>query len=156
MSLDLLWVLLLIVLVNVAPFIAHLLLHERLAWPLDFGFVLKDGKRLFGDHKTPRGVAAAMALGAVFAPLFGWHFTLGLGAGAAAMAGDLLSSFLKRRWGEEDGKPHWLVDQFFEALFPALLLFYLGGVNWQDLLGAVLLFLPIGYLGARFVHFLLW
>jgi CDP-2,3-bis-(O-geranylgeranyl)-sn-glycerol synthase len=54
------------------------------------------------------------------APLIGLNFEIGLLVAAAAMAGDLLSSFLKRRFGLASSSKATGLDQIPEALFPLL------------------------------------
>ena len=82
---------------NGAPIIATKLLGARLAAPLDGGVRLRDGARLFGASKTVRGVVASVGCSALVAPLLGFDWEVGAGFAAASLAGDLLSSFLKRR-----------------------------------------------------------
>ncbi len=61
-----------------------------------------------------------MLAAAFAAPLLGFAWSLGLVIGAAAMAGDLFSSFLKRRLGMPPSSRAWGLDQIPESLFPAL------------------------------------
>src|SRR5581483_10835306 len=110
--------LLLLLAANAAPWILGRLLGARFGWPLDFGATLPDRRRLFGDHKTWRGLAGgALACGLV-ASLFGLRFSLGVWFGALALAGDALSSLIKRRLGFAPGRDVPVVDQLPEALLP--------------------------------------
>jgi CDP-archaeol synthase len=54
------------------------------------------------------------------APLIGLQFKIGLLVAATAMAGDLLSSFLKRRFDLAPSTKATGLDQIPEALFPLL------------------------------------
>ncbi|MEE9164043.1 MAG: CDP-archaeol synthase, partial [Thermoplasmata archaeon] len=89
--------------------------------PMDFGAKLRDGRRVFGDGKTWRGFIGGgligVALGTIMwastLPFPGTPFSYGpfpvfLGIVAAlsfgALLGDLLGSFLKRRWGIDRGE----------------------------------------------------
>jgi CDP-2,3-bis-(O-geranylgeranyl)-sn-glycerol synthase len=54
------------------------------------------------------------------APLIGLQFKIGLLVAATTMAGDLLSSFLKRRFGLASSSRATGLDQIPEALFPLL------------------------------------
>jgi CDP-2,3-bis-(O-geranylgeranyl)-sn-glycerol synthase len=54
------------------------------------------------------------------APLFGIAWTIGFVVGLAAMAGDLASSFVKRRIGLPPSSRALGLDQIPESLFPAL------------------------------------
>jgi hypothetical protein len=72
-------------------------LGKRLAAPLDFGLELADGKRLFGSHKTWRGLAGGILACALVAPLVGLGAATGAASGALALLDDALSSAVKRR-----------------------------------------------------------
>lgn len=110
--------LLLLLTANALPWMLGRLLGARLGWPLDLGATLPDGHRLLGDHKTWRGLlGGALACGLV-AVLFGVGFDLGVSFGALALAGDALSSLLKRRLGRAPGRDVPVVDQLPEALLP--------------------------------------
>jgi CDP-2,3-bis-(O-geranylgeranyl)-sn-glycerol synthase len=98
-----------------------LMLGRRLAAPLDFGLELPDGKRLFGAHKTWRGLAAGIFACALAAPLVGLDVASGAAFGAAALLGDALSSAIKRRLALEPGAEVLGLDQLPEALLPLVL-----------------------------------
>jgi CDP-2,3-bis-(O-geranylgeranyl)-sn-glycerol synthase len=93
-------------------------LGQRLAWPLDFGLELADGKRLFGSHKTWRGLAAGTLACALVAPLVGLGAGSGAVFGALALLGDALSSAVKRRLSLRPGVEIIGLDQLPEALLP--------------------------------------
>ena len=82
---------------NGAPVLFARLLGARFAHPIDGGIVLRDGHPLLGRSKTWRGLAAAILLAACAAVLIRLPWQLGALAAASAMAGDCLSSFVKRR-----------------------------------------------------------
>ena len=107
---------------------------------IDFGKSLSDGKRLFGDGKTYRGVLA----GVVFGTFVGFVIAL-LDVGGiplsfrskmiaafllsvGTLVGDAAGSFLKRRMGISHGSQHEFFDQ----------LLFLGGA----LLFASFVYLP--------------
>lgn len=92
--------------------------------PVDGGRTWKDGRRVFGDGKTWRGLLLAPPLAAgVFtavdvlvpagypfvdlAAAPPWTFAFALALGYGALVGDLAESFAKRRLGKERGAP-WL------------------------------------------------
>lgn len=112
--------LLLIVAANGAPVVATRLLGERGAHPLDGGRVLADGHRLFGHSKTWRGVLAATLTTSIGATLLDWPWLLGVTVSLAAMLGDLLSSFIKRRLGMASSSMAPGLDQIPESLLPSL------------------------------------
>ena len=121
-TLLLLKVLVLLGVANGAPIIATKLFKHRLAMPLDGGLRLRDGRPLFGESKTIRGIVVSIVCTAVAAALFGFDLILGAELAAASMAGDLLASFLKRRFGLKVHAQAIGLDQIPEALLPLLVL----------------------------------
>jgi CDP-diglyceride synthetase len=113
-------VLALTALANGVPVLANRILGALGAAPLDGGVRLPDGRPLFGASKTLRGVVLGVLASTAGAPLVGLSWTIGLSAGAAAMAGDLCSSFLKRRLGRPPSSRASGLDQVPESLFPFL------------------------------------
>jgi CDP-2,3-bis-(O-geranylgeranyl)-sn-glycerol synthase len=107
---------------------------DRWAAPLDFGLLLWDGKRLLGSHKTWRGFVAGVAASGLVGSFVGLDPLVGTGIGAAALAGDALSSAIKRRLDRRPGTEIWGLDQIPEALLP-LWIFRepLGLSPWQVL-----------------------
>lgn len=122
--------LILVVLANAAPLFARLLLGGRFAFPVDGGAIFSDGQPILGASKTVRGVVISGIVCMLGAELFGLSWSTGLLIGLAAMAGDLFSSFIKRRLGKPAGTSVAVLDQVPESLFPALLVkskFHLTG-----------------------------
>ncbi len=140
---------------NLLPPLASLALGDRLARPLDHGATWFDGRPLFGPHKTIRGILASLAGCTLAFPLFGVSWQTAMCAAGLLMAGDLLSSFIKRRLRLASGESVFGLDQIFEALLPAL---YLGARMqaplWQALL-ALAAFLPVAHAGARFWKYII-
>lgn len=123
--------LILLVLANSAPWVVGRLFAGHWAWPLDCGCVLRDGMRLFGSHKTWRGLIAGAAVCAVAAPVLGLSWLTGAAFGAASLLGDTLSSAIKRRLALAPGHEVPGLDQLPEALLPLLVLapvLHLGAV----------------------------
>jgi len=118
--LSILQLLILAALANGTPVIAKKFLGAWAAWPLDGGVIFFDGRPLLGASKTGRGIVLGILASVAGAPLIGLPWMVGLRAGAAAMAGDLLSSFLKRRMGLESSGRASGLDQVPESLFPFL------------------------------------
>ena len=123
MSIDLLVVLRLVALLTVAngaPVIAARVLGRHLSFALDGGLEFFDRRPLFGKSKTVRGIAISILSSAVAAPALGFSWTIGAAVGAAAMAGDLVSSFIKRRLNLAPSSRATGLDQIPESLFPLL------------------------------------
>jgi CDP-2,3-bis-(O-geranylgeranyl)-sn-glycerol synthase len=106
---------------NGTPLFAKKVFGNSFAFPLDGGVLLWDRRRLFGASKTVRGVVLAVLLTAAAAPWLGLGASTGLAVGGAAMAGDLFSSFCKRRAGLSPSSRATGLDQIPEALLPLLL-----------------------------------
>jgi CDP-archaeol synthase len=119
-ALAMLQSLILVTAANGAPLLLARLVGARFAYPIDGGMVLCDGHPLLGRSKTWRGVAAAVLVTACAAVLMSLPWRLGALAAASAMAGDCLSSFVKRRFGLEPSSMTLGVDQVPESLFPAV------------------------------------
>ncbi len=90
---------LLIGVANGIPVIVKKLFGHLWAFPLDANRLFYDQRPLFGPSKTVRGVVFSLLVTAVCAPPLGVSWTHGMIIAAAAMFGDLLSSFTKRRAG---------------------------------------------------------
>ncbi len=134
--------------------------------PMDFGRVLRDGERLFGDGKTWRGLVGGTLSGAflgfllslpfVFvAPGSAWSFgkpleAFGVSAVLAlgALLGDLTGAFLKRRMHKPRGAKAPLLDQYDFVAGGILLSFlvpgwsvphFFSGDGWLGLLAIILI-----------------
>jgi CDP-2,3-bis-(O-geranylgeranyl)-sn-glycerol synthase len=105
---------------NGAPVMATKMMGPRWSFPLDGGVRFVDGKPLLGKSKTIRGIVLAILLSALAAIALGLHWAIGAVAGGAAMAGDLFSSFVKRRLNLAPSSRATGLDQIPESLFPLL------------------------------------
>ena len=103
---------------NGTPIIIEKVLGKFLAFPIDGGATLADGKPLLGSSKTLRGLALSILATTAFAPLIGLSWKVGALVAAMAMLGDLLSSFLKRRMGLAPSCQAIGFDQIPESLLP--------------------------------------
>jgi CDP-diglyceride synthetase len=112
--------LVLLAVANTAPLLGKRALGDRLAWPLDGGLTFVDGRPLFGASKTVRGLVLALLATAAAGALVGPDWRIGALVAAGAMAGDLLSSFLKRRFGLTPSSRATGLDQIPESLLPLL------------------------------------
>lgn len=110
----------LLTLANASPIVAKWVFGDKFAQPLDGNIRLVDGHPLFGASKTVRGMLMSLFITSVCAPLLGLKLVVGLLVASTAMAGDLLSSFLKRRLGLRPSSKAMGLDQIPESLFPLL------------------------------------
>ena len=133
--------LVLLTIANGVPVIAKRLLGDRLAWPLDGNARFIDGRPLFGASKTIRGLALAVVATGAVAPLLGLAVTTGVLVGAGAMAGDLVSSFTKRRLDFKPSSRATGLDQIPESLFPLVACSPMLGLNVLDVAAGTVIFL---------------
>jgi CDP-2,3-bis-(O-geranylgeranyl)-sn-glycerol synthase len=93
--------------------------------PLDFGKTFRDGRPIFGSHKTVRGFLAGLIIGTLvgvgeslvfadYSQLLGFMLSLG------AVVGDLVGAFVKRRVGLEPGALMPVIDQIDFVLLALL------------------------------------
>src|SRR5262249_8804200 len=113
-------VLILLSLANGSPVIAKRIFGDNYAAPVDGNARFSDGRQLVGPSKTIRGIVISLLVTALGAILLGLPFWLGLLVASTAMAGDLLSSFLKRRLHLAASSKATGLDQIPESLFPLL------------------------------------
>lgn len=132
--------LLLVIVANAVPWLIGRIVGQRWSAPLDCGWVLRDGQRLCGSHKTWRGVLTGSLAAGLLARALGLGFTLGAGFGALSLLGDALSSSIKRRLQLQPGSEVPGLDQLPEALLPLLVFAGSLHLSWQACLGAALLF----------------
>ena len=93
----LLQLLILLVVANGMAVVAKKLLGVAFARPLDGGALFVDGLPISGPAKTIRGVVVSLLATSVCAALMGLGWEVGTLIATFAMAGDLFSSFVKRR-----------------------------------------------------------
>ena len=118
--LHILQLLVLMTLANGAPIVAKKIFGPRFSFPLDAGTIVFDGRPLFGPSKTIRGILISVLITTGSAPLIGLDLTIGAIVAGAAMAGDLFSSFVKRRLNSPPSSQALGLDQVPESLFPML------------------------------------
>ena len=116
--------------------------------------MLGDGRRLFGPTKTIRGIVAAVAATGLIAPAVGFSFVSGVLLAAASMVGDLMSSFIKRRFGIASSDSALGLDQGLEALLPALILHQRFALTLVDVLVIGVAFFALNVLISRLLYWL--
>jgi len=144
--------LLLLAIANGAPVLAKRLMGGFLATPLDGGRTFLDGRPLLGASKTVRGILLSLIATALLAPLLGFAWTAGLLVGATAMAGDLLSSFVKRRMGLAPSARAFALDQIPESLLPALACMHLLALTPADVVAIAAVFWGVSVVLSRLLY----
>lgn len=105
--------------------------------PIDFGKNWRDGRRIFGNGKTFRGLLGGTACGIMtgliqmqFSPAWApFTLTVIITLSFGALLGDILKSFFKRRLGLERGAKFPLVDQL-DFVAGAWVLTYIFSPQW--------------------------
>ena len=136
----LLQLLILLAVANGTPVVAKKVLGDRLARPLDGGALFRDGRPVFGPSKTIRGIVLSLLVTPLVAVLMGLQWELGVLVAAAAMAGDLFSSFVKRRMTLPSGSMALGLDHLPESLLPLLASLLLLPLSLLDVLAGVAIF----------------
>ncbi len=129
---------------NGAPILVRQLLGLRFNHPVDNGYLLADGQPLFGYSKTWRGILAALLLTTPAATLLGLPAISGFLIASGAMAGDLLSSFIKRRMHIAPSQKALGLDQIPESLLPLLLVTPQFQLDVAGIFWLVVLFTGLG------------
>lgn len=130
----------LLIAANATPVIAAKLADERWSAPLDFGCVLADGERLFGSHKTWRGLVSGILAAVITAAVMGVPLWLGAGFAMASLLADALSSAIKRRMKLRPGTEYLGLDQLGEALLPLILFARALSLNAEEVAVATVVF----------------
>ena len=132
--------LVLLVVANGTPVIVKRLFGTRADHAIDGGARFADGRFIFGPSKTIRGIVSSVIATALAAPIVGFTFLAGVVIALGAMAGDLASSFIKRRLGLEPSAKATGLDQIPEALLPCPFLSAVLPLTAADVAIIVLLF----------------
>ena len=111
-------ILFLTALANATPIVAKRIFGTYFSFPLDVGATFLDGQPLFGQSKTVGGMLISILITTAAAPLIGLDWSIGTVVAVAAMGGDLLSSFVKRRLRLQSSSQALGLDQVPESLFP--------------------------------------
>jgi CDP-diglyceride synthetase len=144
--------LILLMMANGTPVIAKKFLGDRYAYPLDGNITFADGRPLLGRSKTIRGVVLGILVTTAGAPLIGLGWRTGLLIGSVAMAGDLVSSFSKRRLNLPSSSRASGLDQVPEALFPLLACRNLLSLTAADIGACVAVFIAGEVLLSRLLY----
>lgn len=120
----------LLVVANGVPVLARRLFKNRWSAPIDGGRLAWDGRPLLGASKTWRGLLTGIAGAGIASGILGPGLVFGLVFGLAALMGDLLSSFIKRRAGLASSARATSLDQLPESLLPMLVAAFWLGLGW--------------------------
>jgi hypothetical protein len=118
--LQLVQLLVLLTAANGTPIIAKKIFGTRCARPLEAGIMFLDGRPVFGRSKTIRGILFSILITTIVAPFVGMSPAMGALVASTAMAGDLFSSFMKRRLNFPPSSQAIGLDQVPESLLPML------------------------------------
>ncbi len=147
-------VLALLAVANGTPVVAKDILGDGLAIPIDGGVTFVDGRPLLGSSKTVRGILLSISMTSALAPVVGLNWKIGALVASVAMAGDLFSSFLKRRMNLPSGGKATGLDQIPESLFPLLACGSALPLSALDIIAGVAIFFVGELLLSRlFYHF---
>ncbi|MCP5364208.1 MAG: CDP-archaeol synthase [Hyphomicrobiales bacterium] len=145
-------VLILVFVANGTPVVAKKVWGGHLSYPVDGGLRFMDGRRVLGPSKTVRGLFVSILLTSACAPLIGLDWNIGAVIACAAMAGDLFSSFVKRRQRLPASAQAIGLDQVPESLFPLLACQSMLALTVVDIVVGVVLF----FMGERILSRLLY
>src|SRR5215213_9590803 len=151
---QLLSILLLLGAANGSPIFARRLLKERFTAPADGGRKLPDGQPVFGSSKTVLGLVVSLCSTTLIALVLGFDWSIGTSVALGAMAGDLFSSFVKRRLRMEPHAPAFGLDQVPEALVPLLRVRDRLGLGWPEIAGLLTAFVALQLLLSRLLFML--
>ena len=140
----LLQLLILLVVANGTAVAAKKLLGVAFARPLDGGARFVDGQPLFGPSKTIRGIVLSVLATSICAALMGLGWRVGTLVATFAMAGDLFSSFVKRRLHLASSSMAIGLDHIPESLFPLLASRLLLPLSILDIVAGVTIFVVGG------------
>lgn len=142
----------LIITANGAPVLARLLFGDKWNTAIDLGAAWIDHHPLFGTSKTWRGMAAALLATAILALFLGYSVQIGIQIAAYAIIGDLLSSFIKRRFAIPVSATALLLDQVPESLFPALLMMPIFCLHLVSIVWLVIIFTVVDLVVTYFLY----
>jgi CDP-2,3-bis-(O-geranylgeranyl)-sn-glycerol synthase len=133
----------LLIVSNGTPVIVNKVLGNRYRCPIDSGLKLSDGRRIFGNTKTWRGLCSSVFVTLAVAPLLNIDLLIGGLFGALAMLGDLVASFIKRRLERKESSRARGIDTVPESFLPVWFLKEPLALGTVDLIVIVGLFFLI-------------
>ena len=143
LAINLLYIhlLLLIIVANGGPIIIRLALSHHFNQAIDFKHTLSDGYPLFGPTKTWRGLLAALVFTGIFSYLLSYPALIGITIATAAMTGDLISSFIKRRLKKASSSQVLLLDAIPECVLPLVIMIDTFSLQWPSFIVITIFFI---------------
>jgi CDP-2,3-bis-(O-geranylgeranyl)-sn-glycerol synthase len=120
---------------------------------VDFGKTWKR-KRIFGDHKTWRGIVVGILVGGLIAVLQGRPMMHGIVLAAGSFFGDLVGAFIKRRSDIPPGGKSIFIDSLPSPLF-ALVAALIGGfltLSFTQTIFVMVSIIPLHLLANKLWH----
>lgn len=140
--------------INGAPIVLTKLLDKKFSYPIDCNRLFPDGRPILGPSKTFRGLISALLASVLIGSIFAIPFHISLLFGALSMAGDMTSSFIKRRFGLVSSSMALGLDQIPESLFPLLGCKDFLGISVAQIAVVVVAFLLVDLILSRLLFWL--
>ena len=140
--------------VNGAPILLTKFAGKRLDYPIDCNRLFMDDRPLLGSSKTFRGLISALLMSVLIGSIFAIPFLTSLLFGALSMAGDMTSSFIKRRLRLTSSAMALGLDQIPESLFPLLGCKDSLGISNEQIFAIVLAFFCVELILSRILFWL--
>jgi hypothetical protein len=130
----------LLTIANGLPIIGGKLFGTQFDQPVDGGVIFVDGRPVFGQSKTIRGVVLSLLATTASARVLGLALVCGLVVASVSMSGDLISSFSKRRLSLPPSSRATGIDQIPESLLPTMAIRSTVGLSAFDVASVVVIF----------------
>jgi CDP-archaeol synthase len=130
------------------------MLKKHFTTPVDGRRKLPDGQPVFGSSKTVLGLVVSLCSTTLIALVLGFDWSIGTSIALGAMAGDLFSSFVKRRLRMEPHAQAFGLDQVPEALLPLFVVRDPLGLSWLEIAVLLTAFVALQVLLSRLLFLL--
>ncbi len=140
--------------INGAPILLTRFAGKQFDYPIDCHRLFIDGRPILGTSKTFRGLVSALLMSVLIGSIFAIPLLTSLLFGALSMAGDMTSSFVKRRLGLTSSAMALGLDQIPESLFPLLGCKDLLGISSWQIFSIVMAFFCVELILSRILFWL--